>query len=102
MLISVQNFVAAFLSNVINLKLYAKILGSMWASTPTNCALTVPLRNITFLHLSQCAMTTSHPENSDEYCFRCRILVAAFMGNIIYLRLFAKILRGHPPGGGAH
>ena len=32
MLISVQNFMAAFVGNVINLK----ILGSMWASTPTN------------------------------------------------------------------
>ena len=52
--------------NVINLRLFAKFLGSMWASTPTDCdfielrrrsstptdyALTVPLRNITFLHL---------------------------------------------------
>ena len=37
MLISVQNFEAAFVGNVINLKLFAKILGSMWSSTPTNC-----------------------------------------------------------------
>ena len=37
--------------NVINLRLFAKFLGSMWASTPTDYALTVPLRNITFLYL---------------------------------------------------
>ena len=64
----------------------------MWASTPTDYALIAPLRNITFLHLSQCAMTTSHPENSDEYCFRCRIFVAALLSNVINLKLFAKIL----------
>ena len=32
-------FVAALLSNVIILRLFAKILGSMWASTPTDCGL---------------------------------------------------------------
>ena len=31
-------FLAALLSNVIILRLFAKILGSMWASTPTDCA----------------------------------------------------------------
>ena len=41
-------FLAALLSNVIILRLFAKILGSMWASTPTDCALIITLCSVDF------------------------------------------------------
>ena len=43
-------FVAALLSNVIILRLFAKILGSMWASTPTDCSVFAHHRRVRCPH----------------------------------------------------
>ena len=68
---------SALVGNIINLRLFAKILGSMWASTPTDCAFIELCRrssthtDYAFIELCRRVQySLPHLEMSDEYCLK--------------------------------